>query len=635
MRSIRRLGDRELESSRQPGAMLLSRGELNEMCGITGIFAYGAGPTPVDRRELLKIREAMAARGPDGAGMWLSPDGRMGLAHRRLALVDLSEKGAQPMANADGTLWIVFNGEIYNYWELRQKLEGKGFRFRSTCDTEVLLHLYADQGLEMFAQLRGMYGFALWDAPRRRLVLARDPFGMKPLYYADDGRILRVASQAKAILRGGAVAPDLDAAGQVGFLLLGYVPEPWTIYEKIKALPAGHCLTIEEGGQRELTQFCDISRELAAIEGTAQAQRTEGPASRIEDVMARSVRQHLIADVPVGIFLSAGLDSSSIAALSARSGLSRIDSITLGFKEYVGSSADETIGASGVAGELGLKHHALWISRADFETESERLLEAMDQPSTDGVNTYFVSRASRSLRFKAALSGLGGDELFGSYPSYRQVPRLIRLTRPLPSKAFGANLRRIVAPLATRLTSPKYASIFEYGGSFGAAYFMRRALFMPWELERVLDPDVVKQGLAEFDPVELMDKTVSGIDGDHLKIAALEMTWYMRNQLLRDADWAGMANSIEIRMPLVDLPLLREAMPVVTAHPDMTKADFMSAILRGPVGEALLARPKTGFSVPVRQWLPRANGATSGRGLRGWALFIAQRLNFALSPSLG
>jgi asparagine synthase (glutamine-hydrolysing) len=158
---------------------------------------------------------------------------------------------------------------------------------------------------------------------------------------------------------------------------------------------------------------------------------------------------------------------------------------------------------------------------------------------------------------------------------------------------------------------------------------------MPWELEGVLDPDVMKQGLAEFDPIELMDKTVSGIVGDHLKIAALEMTWYMRNQLLRDADWAGLAHSIEIRMPLVDLPLLREATPAVTAHPDMTKADFMSAILRGPMGEALLARPKTGFSVPVREWLMQATGTPCGRGLRGWALFIARRFGFALSPSLG
>ncbi|MGH7782089.1 MAG: asparagine synthase (glutamine-hydrolyzing) [Candidatus Binataceae bacterium] len=603
------------------------------MCGIAGIFAYGAEAAPVDQAELLKIREAMSARGPDGAGMWLCADRRVGLAHRRLALVDLSDSGAQPMASADGTLQIVFNGEIYNYRELRRALEADGDQFRSASDTEVLLHLYAAHGVGMFDYLRGMYAIAIWDAAARRMVLARDPFGMKPLYYADDGGTIRIASQVKAILRGGAVAPDLDTAGQVGFFLLGSVPEPFTIYKKIKALPAGCCLTVEAGGARRVTQFCDIRRELAGIGASARPDDGEGPARCIKQALGRSVNQHLIADVPVGVFLSAGLDSSSIAARSVQAGPARIDSITLGFKEYVGSSADETVCAAEIAETLGLRHHARWVSEDDFEAQSCALFDAMDQPSIDGVNTYFVSMAARALGFKAALSGLGGDEMFGGYPSYRQVPRLVSLGRMIPGKSFGAGLRRISAPIATRLASPKYASILEYSGSFGAAYLMRRALFMPWELESVLAPDVVKAGLADFDPVESMEHSVAGIEGDHLKIAALEMTWYMRNQLLRDADWAGMAHSIEIRMPMVDLPMLREVMPAVAAHPEMSKADLLSAVLRGSIREELLARPKTGFTVPIRQWLLRASGVPGGRGLRDWASLIARRFGFALSTN--
>ena len=257
----------------------------------------------------------------------------------------------------------------------------------------------------MFDLLQGMYGIVIWDAVRRRLVLGRDPFGMKPLYYADDGRTLRVASQVKAILRGGVVASSLDSAGQVGFFLLGYVPEPWTIYDKIKALPAGHCLTIDEGGRRQLTQFCDIRRELADSSRNARLHDRQAAVGRIKEALARSVNQHLIADVPVGVFLSAGLDSSSIAALSVRAGLARIDSITLGFKEYVGSPADETVEASDIAAAMGLNHHTCWISRDDFEANRAMLFEAMDQPSTDGVNTYFVSRRRARLGFKAALIG--------------------------------------------------------------------------------------------------------------------------------------------------------------------------------------------------------------------------------------
>jgi asparagine synthase (glutamine-hydrolysing) len=601
------------------------------MCGIAGIFAYGGAAVSVDETELLKTREAMTARGPDGAGIWLSTDRRIGLAHRRLALVDLTDSGAQPMANGDGTLRIVFNGEIYNYRELRVSLEARGYQFRSTSDTEVLLHLYADADERMFERLRGMYAFAIWDAVRKRLVLARDPFGMKPLYYSDDGSTIRIASQVKAILSGGAIASSTDCAGQVGFFLLGYVPEPWTAYEKIKALPAGHCLVIDEGGRRELTQFCDIKRELADL-GDSPTRTDCGieTARRIENSLADSVRHHLVADVPVGLFLSAGLDSSSIAAASAKSQVSHIDSITLGFKEYAGGPGDETIVAADVAARLGLKHHPRWISEDDFAAAHEKLFAAMDQPSTDGVNTYFVSEAASSLGLKAALSGLGGDELFGGYPSFRHVPRLVGLGKMIPGKTLGIGLRQIAAPIVARLSSPKYASILEYSGSFGAAYLMRRALFLPWEIESLLDPDVVREGFADFDPVAMLEQSIAGIKEDHLKVAALEMTWYMRNQLLRDADWAGMAHSLEIRMPMVDLPTLRAVMPAVAAHPEMRKPDFLSAALREVAGRDLLARRKTGFVVPIRDWLMRRNAVGPGRGLRGWASMVGKRFGFAI-----
>jgi asparagine synthase (glutamine-hydrolysing) len=234
------------------------------MCGIVALMNYaGAG---VNRQELMRVRDAMAARGPDGEGLWISTDTRVALGHRRLSLLNLSEAGAQPMANADGSLRIVFNGEIYNYRDLRRELEERGFVFRSGSDTEVLLHLYACEGEAMMDRLRGMYAFVIWDNRQRRLFVARDPFGIKPLYFADDGHCIRIASQVKALLAGGHIDTTHEPAGQVGFLLWGYVPEPFTLYKSVTSFPAGASMIIEADGTRTMHYFCCIGDELAKIE---------------------------------------------------------------------------------------------------------------------------------------------------------------------------------------------------------------------------------------------------------------------------------------------------------------------------------------------------------------------------------
>ena len=233
------------------------------MCGINGIFAYKVSAPEVDLAELIAVRDSMAARGPDGAGEWFSSDRRVALGHRRLAIVDLSETGAQPMASADGTFHITFNGEIYNYQAIRDRLLSKGVVFKSHSDTEVLLHLYAEKGPAMLDELRGMYAFAIWDASRRQLFLARDPFGIKPLYYATDGKTFRFASQVRALLKARSIGTEADAAGRVGFMLWGCVPEPYTLYSGIRALPAGSWMTVSSEGIRSET-WCRISDEIAA-----------------------------------------------------------------------------------------------------------------------------------------------------------------------------------------------------------------------------------------------------------------------------------------------------------------------------------------------------------------------------------
>ena len=606
------------------------------MCGIAGIYSYRDDSPPVDRSELERIRDAMTARGPDGAGIWLSGDGRIGLAHRRLAIIDLSDAGAQPMWNAARTLCITFNGEIYNYRALRRELEAEGNRFVTQSDTEVILALYESRGSAMLQRLRGMFTLAIWDARERSVFLARDPFGIKPLYFADDGRTLRFASQVKALLTGGAVDTAPEPAGAVGFMLWGFVPEPHTLYRNIRALPAGSYLHHRLDSMPAITGYFNVRDELV------EAQQHAKPFSpddieHLGAALRESVAHHLVADVPVSLFLSAGVDSTVIAALAAQH-TAQLKSFTLGFDEYRGTGDDEVPFAEATAAALGTAHETRRIDRSDFHDEAAAILAAMDQPSIDGVNAYLVCRESRRAGIKVALTGLGGDEILGGYPGFRDVPRLARLMRPLRALPGASRAARVLlSRLLPGHASPKFASLAEYGGTFEGAYLLRRALHLPWELDELLSPVTVRAGLATLQTLPLLAATHAGIASPHAKVAALELAWYMRNQLLRDADWGGGAHGIEVRVPLVDATLFRTLTPWIVSTRPPTKADALAAACP-ELRDRLLGRPKTGFTVPVHDWLQGGDGerdptgpahaqrATHGqritranRGLRGWA----------------
>ena len=595
------------------------------MCGVTGIFSYGAGAAPVDARELLRIRDSMAVRGPDAAGEWFGHDNRVGLGHRRLAIIDLSPEGVQPMGNADGSLVISFNGEIYNYRELRAELEQQGCRFRSQSDTEVILQLYEREGQAMLRRLRGMFAFVLWDGRRGGMLLARDPLGIKPLYYTDDGKTLRVASQVKALLAGGRVEGLPNPAGVVSFYLFGSVADPHTIIKGVAALPAGHSLWVDDEGVRAPVAYFSVRKTL--IEGTGRADASPADVrNMLREALQDSIKAHLVADVPVGVFLSAGLDSTSITSLAVELH-GRLKTVTLGFGEFRDTPDDEIPLAEQVAGIFGTEHMSMVVSRADFLADRERLLDAMDQPTIDGLNTYFISKAAAAAGLKVALSGLGGDELFAGYPSFRQIPMIVRTLGSLRRfrRPLGRPLRIVSSALIRHFTSPKYAGILEYGTSVEDAYLLRRALYMPWELTAVLDADIVREGWRELTPLTSLGESTAGLPTMHAGVVALEVDWYMRNQLLRDTDWAGMAHSVEIRTPLVDATLLARLAPLICGPRPPTKHDMAMAT---PVAAipALLNRPKTGFSVPMRQWFTdEANSRRSEHGLRAWAKQVSGR----------
>ena len=589
------------------------------MCGIAAIFGYQDNGIAVKQSELLRMRDYMINRGPDGAGIWLDEKARIGLAHRRLSILDLTENGAQPMSTPDSQLRIVFNGEIYNYRELRNHLQAKGHVFFSGTDTEVLLYAYREYGEAMVDHLRGMFAFAIWDEKKRGLFLARDHFGIKPLYYHDDGRTLCVASQVKAILAGGRIDEQPEPAGHVGFFLWGNVPEPYTLYRNLFALPAGHTLWIDQSGPRLPHKYFDVAEEL----GKAADTKIEGYAAEIlKDALRDSVKHHLIADVPVGVFLSSGLDSATLTALVSEE-INQLHAVTLGFDEYRNTSNDEVPLAQKVAAHYGCNHHVSNISRHDFDAELPAILHAMDQPSIDGVNTYFVARAARCAGLKVALSGLGGDELLGGYPSFRQIPKLVSRIQPVSRMhGLGRFMRIVSAPLVKRSASPKYASMFEYGGSYGGAYLLRRGLFMPWELPQFLDSELVREGWAKLQPIVRLDEWLKPVGSPHAKVAAMEMSLYMRNMLLRDSDWAGMAHSLEIRTPMVDITLFRALSPHLSDPANMTAKRHLGGVPQHPLPDEILNRPKTGFAIPVREWMEERGDTQGQRGLRGWSLRV-------------
>lgn len=583
------------------------------MCGIAAIFTYAARGAPVDPGELSRIHDSMRARGPDDQDVWYAADRKVGLSHRRLAIIDLSPGGHQPMVSEDGTRVITFNGEIYNFKALRQQLEREGHRFRSQSDTEVLLHLYDRDGAEMVRHLRGMYAFVVWDARKGGMLLARDPLGIKQLYYSDDGATLRAASQVKALRAGGKAGLTPSPAGHVSFFLWGHVTDPFTLYRDIRALPAGTTMWADGKGVGAPRRFWEIGDVLSAAEPrpvTTDALRA---------YLADSVRHHFVADTPVGVFLSAGLDSATLASFAVEEQGADLRTVTLGFNAHGDGPPDEAPAAERLARALGVRHTTRYIEQADFAAARESLFAAMDQPSIDGANTYFVARAAKESGLKVALSGLGGDEIFGGYESFRQIPPVAALLAPFSHMpALGRGFRYVSAALLRRATSPKYAGLLEYGGSYGGAYLLRRGLFMPWELPDILDGEIVREGWRELEPLSALEETVSGLRTARQKITALEASWYMRSRLLRDADWAGMAHSVEIRVPFVDPVLLENLAPSLASADPPSKAD-MAACSPRPLPPEILARPKTGFVVPIHAWLAREGGRGRERGLRGWA----------------
>jgi asparagine synthase (glutamine-hydrolysing) len=566
---------------------------------------------------------AMRHRGPDEDG-FLTGEARapgLALGMRRLSIIDLAG-GQQPVWNETRDVAVIYNGELYNYRELRERLTLLGHRFATQSDTETLVHAWEEWGEECLTELRGMFAFALLDLRGRfatapLLFLARDPLGIKPLYYAQTPEGFAFASEVRALLASGLVPKKISQDALTSYLLFGSTSEPVTLVEGVFSLPPGHRMLLYVPERRRVPRarpWWDPQLSPAARD-SRKPKDLDSAAKRLRPLLEDAVRAHLIADVPVGLFLSSGLDSGAIAALAART-QAGIRSFTLSFP---GTAYDESSLARKVAERCGTEHTEVPLDGAAMLARIDEAVAGLDEPTMDGINTYFVSWAAREVGLKVALSGLGGDELFAGYASFANTALLQRLTRlawfvPQP-------LRRAVAPLMTSILAARMSR--DAAGKAVAAwtdpdtlphpYFYARALFPPGQLERLMEPRF-RPSTIGADGVTLEPTWLGWLDriaseaGKLEPVAAtawLEMRCYMASTLLRDTDSVSMARSLEVRVPLLDTPLVEfvSSLPDVARQRTGTQKALLVEALSGLLPEEILSQRKKTFTLPWEEWL--------------------------------
>lgn len=567
------------------------------MCGI-------AGATAVRPEQLEPVLNCLAHRGPDAEGLFEADSVILG--HRRLSIIDLSEAGRQPMRSDDGKVVLTFNGEIYNYKLLRSELIQLGRVFRTNTDSEVILHGYQQWGLDgMVRRLRGMFAFAIYDQVRFErndsyLFLVRDRLGIKPIYYTEQNGRLAFASELKALRRAGLISGALDDEAVAGFLCMGSVPSPRTWLRDARCLPPGSYLTVSREGTR-LTQYWDLKE----CDGGAPT------AEQMRQLLAETIDQHMVADVPVGIFLSGGVDSAAITAAASRGATSKLVTLTVTFPEAEFSEEQE---ARQIAKAFGTEHREIPISRELFLAEIPRLLSAFDQPTADGVNTYFVSRAAKEAGLKVVLSGLGGDEIFLGYPHYHKLfspGNPLRMYAAAPGWVRGAV--QTGGSAFGQWSGQERWQRFEYGRHLDTtqgAYMLTRGFFGPRQAAELLGCS--ESWIHEALNGSFRDLGVASTNGhfDTRRFQYFELKRYLHDQLLRDSDVFSMAHSIELRVPLLDHELVEAANRISMAD-HMDKARNKPVLVDAAAHAAVTAaakRPKRGFTFPFAKWMRESAG---------------------------
>jgi asparagine synthase (glutamine-hydrolysing) len=575
------------------------------MCGIAGLIDFSNGQLPGHENHSGKVLRIMLDhlrhRGPDDRGeerFEVENGPPVYLGHQRLSIIDLTKLGHQPMPNDTRSIWVSTNSEIYNFKELRQELESKSYTFRSQSDTEVLLKAYEEWGVDCLKKLRGMFAFAIWDADKKVLFLARDRLGIKPLYYFSSADCFLFASEVRALAATGIPDTTLSATGLFQFLSFGSLSAPDTLWESIKELMPGHYLLVTPKSMVE-TQYWD---PLSSPESPADS-RIE---NSLKTTLKESVSLRQVSDVTLGAFLSGGIDSSAVVSLMNKKTDSPVETLSVVFKE---PEYDESVYSKQVAEKMGTRHHTLELDESDLVNALPDAISAMDQPTVDGINTYLISRCARGSNWKVALSGIGGDELFGGYDSFSLIPKLSifnRFLRPLPRswRNFAGNCLKRFLPVSDR--NNKLAQFVRGQKSGGHDYFLLRALFTE-DRVRSLFRD---KNCADNEILKHLKKTQQQcalLSALHplKQISYLELTHYLPNTLLRDTDMMSMAHGLEIRVPLIDHRLveLMFSFPPEIQFARPPQKSLLVNSLPTPLPPETVHRKKMGFTLPFEHWM--------------------------------
>lgn len=575
------------------------------MCGIAGII----GKVPDIEARARRMSEAIARRGPDNYGCrtWGGADSyQTAFAHRRLSIIDLSDAGRQPMETPDGRYSIIYNGEIYNYLDLKERLSASAVQFRTNTDTEVLLRLYEQYGTECLHLLRGMFAFAIRNNVTGEVFIARDRLGIKPLYYHSAGGSFTFCSELRGLLSSGLAPRVLDPISLDSYLSFGAVQEPRTIIEGVRSLPPAHYVVISPKGEPgQPVSYWKLPTTQAPLSQTEAIAETR---ARLEE----SVRLHLVADVPLGVFLSGGVDSASIVALMSKHASGWVKTFTVCFEE---DEFSEHHLARKVAEKWDTHHSEIFLSEAEMLASLPEAVSDIDQPTIDGINTWVISRATKKAGITVSLSGLGGDEIFGGYPSFKRARRLQRYG--LPMNWLGSPARRQVARLTTNvmrhsLSGQKAGSMISAGSDLLSAYAGMRGLFSRAsrsKLIRARSGGIDKQGDYAI-PADTLELIKNGDDNGHAdgdvfnRISRYELGLYMGNMLLRDTDAMSMASSLEVRVPMLDHELVEWVYSLPGAmkagpHPKHLLVEALGLELPAEITRG----KKMGFALPFERWL--------------------------------
>jgi asparagine synthase (glutamine-hydrolysing) len=574
------------------------------MCG----FFCNFTDSPLSIKSRTNIATLLRQRGPDNLGQVSGQNYE--LLHARLSIIDLSPDSNQPFYSSCGNYIIVFNGEIYNYREIKNDLIDKNIKFKTNSDTEVILQGYIEYKEEILYKLRGMFSFVIYDIKRSYIFSARDPYGIKPLYYSISNNGLIIGSQVRYFKKSNLLDMELSPNGIFGFYYMGNVPEPYTWYKHIYALESGSYMTYSDGILTKV-KYSNINDYWSVGDDN------NFNYNHYKNVITDTVKSHTLSDVPISIFLSSGIDSIALGSMIRESGYSNdVYAITLTTDEYNNTINDESTLAIKLSHELGFTHIRHNVTKDKFMSLKNEFFNDMDQPSMDGLNNWMASKVAKEHNIKVALSGVGGDELFSGYDTFSRVPKTVNALKLINKIPQSYLIKKIITHfIAKKINNTRVLDFNSYGVSNYEIYLIRRSITSITAAisfaEKMVD-------MSNFDIQEFIDEIIGKYSYDS-SVGLLESVLYMKNQLLKDADWAGSAHGVEIRTPFVDYSLLNNIGEIIN---NSTDKSFLLSCVHYKLQNDLTNRAKTGFDIPIKKWIN--NNHTFDKIDLGWNNWMQQ-----------